>query len=108
MNTVAHYLIFEVVPLTYLCVFSGLTDQLLARVVMEERPDLEEARSAIFNSSAQMKNELKEIEDRILLRLSLSEGSPVDDIDLILTLEASKAKSEEIMVSAKTCFVRLS
>lgn len=65
---------------------------------MQERPDLEESRSALVVASAQMKHELKEIEDRILYRLSLSEGSAVDDIDLILTLEASKVKSEQIKV----------
>ncbi|KAJ4452163.1 hypothetical protein ANN_03681, partial [Periplaneta americana] len=79
----------------------GLQDQLLALVVMEERADLEEARSALIVSSAQMKQELKECEDRILHRLSASEGSPVDDIDLIVTLEASKEKSEEIKVKVE-------
>nr|CAD7577636.1 unnamed protein product [Timema californicum] len=77
-------------------------DQLLALVVMEERPDLEEARGALIVSSAQMRHELKEIEDRILYRLSVSEGSPVDDIDLINTLEASKVKSEEIKLALNT------
>lgn len=72
---------------------------MLALVVMQERPDLEEARSMIVVSSAQMKQELVEIEDRILYKLSTSEGSPVDDIDLIQTLEASKLKSEEIKVN---------
>eukprot|EP00117_Sycon_ciliatum_P001752 scpid1043/ scgid5734/ Dynein heavy chain 1, axonemal; Axonemal beta dynein heavy chain 1; Ciliary dynein heavy chain 1 len=43
-----------------------------------------------------MKQELKEIEDKILEKLSSSEGSPVDDVDLIDTLERSKVKSEEI------------
>nr|CAD7394772.1 unnamed protein product [Timema cristinae] len=76
-------------------------DQLLALVVMEERPDLEEARGALIVSSAQMRHELKEIEDRILYRLSVSEGSPVDDIDLINTLEASKVKSEEIKIKVE-------
>jgi dynein heavy chain len=71
---------------------------MLSLVVMQERADLEETRSALVVSSAQMKHELKEIEDRILYRLSISEGSPVDDIDLILTLEASKVKSTEIKV----------
>ncbi|RZF38666.1 hypothetical protein LSTR_LSTR003472 [Laodelphax striatellus] len=69
---------------------------MLALVVMQERPDLEEERSAIVVGLAEMKNELKQIEDRILLKLSSSQGSPVDDIDLILTLEGSKVKSEEI------------
>ena len=71
---------------------------MLSLVVMQERPELEETRSALVVASAQMKRELKEIEDRILYRLSLSEGSAVDDVDLILTLEASKVKSEEIKV----------
>ena len=80
-------------------VASGLEDQLLGIVVAEERPDLEEAKNQLIVSNAKMKQELKEIEDRILVRLSASEGSPVDDLDLISTLEASKVKSQEIQVS---------
>ena len=64
----------------------------------EERPDLEEAKNQLIISNAKMKSELSEIEDRILKRLSASEGSPVDDLDLIATLEASKIKSQEIKV----------
>jgi len=71
----------------------------LGIVVAEERPDLEEAKSQLIVSSAKMKQELQEIEDRILVRLSASEGSTVDDIDLINTLDASKVKSQEIQVS---------
>lgn len=71
---------------------------MLALVVMQERPDLEEQRSAIVISSAQMKQELKEIQDRILLKLSTSEGSPLDDLDFIITLEASKVTSDDIKV----------
>lgn len=78
--------------------FSGLEDQLLALAVMQERPDLEEQRSQIVVSIATMKHELKEIEDRILFKLSTSEGSPLDDLDFIITLEASKVKSEDIKV----------
>ncbi|XP_049940877.1 dynein axonemal heavy chain 1-like, partial [Schistocerca serialis cubense] len=92
----------KVMLVNFTLVPSGLQDQLLALVVMQERPDLEEARSSLIVSSAQMKNELKEIEDRILHRLSVSEGSPVDDIDLIVTLEASKVKSEEIKQKVKS------
>jgi hypothetical protein len=45
-----------------------------------------------------MKQELKECEDHILYRLSASNGSLVDDIDLVTTLEASRAKSGKIKV----------
>lgn len=79
-------------------IFRGLQDQLLALVVMQERPDLEEQRSQIVVGVAQMKHELKEIQDRILMKLSSSEGSPLDDLDFIITLEASKVKSGDIKV----------
>ena len=77
---------------------SGLEDQLLGTVVAEERPDLEEAKNALIISNAKMKQELKEIEDQILYRLSNAEGNPVDDVDLIKVLQASKVKSQEISV----------
>ena len=83
----------------FLSSHSGLEDQLLALVVAEERPDLEEAKNQLIVSNAKMKQELKEIEDKILEKLSNSEGSPVDDVDLIDTLEKSKIKSGEIKVS---------
>ena len=75
----------------------GLEDQLLGGIVVaEESPDLEEAKNALIISNAKMKQELREIEDKILYRLSNSEGNPVDDVDLIKTLQASKTKSSEI------------
>ncbi|CAH0560320.1 unnamed protein product [Brassicogethes aeneus] len=86
----------KVLVVNFTLVPSGLEDQLLALVVMQERPDLEEQRSGIVLSMAQMKNELKEIEDRILYKLSISEGSPLDDIDFIITLEASKVTCDDI------------
>nr|XP_023655546.1 dynein heavy chain 1, axonemal [Paramormyrops kingsleyae] len=75
---------------------SGLEDQLLGRVVARERPTLEEAKNQLIVSNARMKQELNEIEDQILLRLSSSEGNPVDDEELIKALGASKVKAEEI------------
>lgn len=71
---------------------------MLSLVAIQERPDLEQARNVLILANAEMKKELLEIEDRILYRLTVSEGSAVDDMDLILTLEASKIKSEEIKV----------
>ncbi|XP_043932324.1 dynein axonemal heavy chain 1 [Protopterus annectens] len=75
---------------------SGLEDQLLGRVVAAERPDLEDAKNQLIVSNAKMRQELKEIEDQILFRLSSSEGNPVDDVELIKVLEASKVKAGEI------------
>lgn len=80
----------------YVC--SGLEDQLLGQVVAEERPDLEEAKNQLIISNAKMKQELKEIEDEILFRLSSTEGNPVDNEELIQVLGASKIKAGEIKV----------
>ena len=79
-------------------IFSGLEDQLLGRVVAEERPDLEEAKNQLIVTNAKMKQELKVIEDQILYRLSASEGNPVDNVELIEVLEQSKVKAGEIQV----------
>uniref|UniRef100_A0A1Y1N3H8 Dynein heavy chain coiled coil stalk domain-containing protein n=3 Tax=Photinus pyralis TaxID=7054 RepID=A0A1Y1N3H8_PHOPY len=86
----------KVLLVNFTLVPSGLQDQLLGLVVAQERPDLEELRSQLVISNAQMKAELKDIQDRILHKLSISEGSPVDDIEFIITLEASKIKSDDI------------
>uniref|UniRef100_A0A8C5G6F5 Uncharacterized protein n=1 Tax=Gouania willdenowi TaxID=441366 RepID=A0A8C5G6F5_GOUWI len=75
---------------------SGLEDQLLGRVVAEERLDLEEAKNQLIVSNAKMKRELKEIEDNILHLLSSAEGNPVDNEELIQVLQASKSKAAEI------------
>lgn len=95
--------------LAWLLNYSGLEDQLLGQVVAEERPDLEEAKNQLIVSNAKMQQELKEIEDQILYRLSSSEGNPVDDLELIKVLEASKLKAGEIQVLTRapisiTCF----
>uniref|UniRef100_A0A3Q3STI9 Dynein, axonemal, heavy chain 1 n=1 Tax=Mastacembelus armatus TaxID=205130 RepID=A0A3Q3STI9_9TELE len=80
---------------------SGLQDQLLGQVVAEERPDLEEAKNQLIISNAKMKQELKEIEDEILFRLSSTEGNPVDNEELIQVLEASKIKAGEIKAKVR-------
>jgi dynein heavy chain len=84
---------------------SGLEDQMLGLVVAKERPDLEEAKNALIVSNAQMKSELKSIEDKILKLLEECKGSPVDDEELIQTLDASKLKSGEIQVPETATFL---
>ncbi|XP_049878805.1 dynein axonemal heavy chain 1-like [Pectinophora gossypiella] len=80
---------------------SGLSEQLLSIVVAQERPDLEELRGQLIVSRAQMATQLAEMQSDILYGLSNSEGSPVDDLPLILTLEAIKIKSAEITVKVE-------
>lgn len=97
VRTLPNHVLF-LVFVCNLCVPSGLEDQLLGQVVAEERPDLEEAKNQLIISNAKMKQELKEIEDEILFRLSSTEGNPVDNEELIQVLGASKIKAGEIKV----------
>lgn len=85
-------------PSLFYVLFSGLEDQLLGQVVAEERPYLEEEKNRLIMSNAEMKRELKEIEDEILFRLSSTEGDLVDNEELIQVLDASKIKAGEIKV----------
>lgn len=52
----------------------GLEDQLLADVVIKERPDLEKLKSDLTRQQNQFKISLKELEDTLLARLSAAEG----------------------------------
>ncbi|XP_068171919.1 dynein axonemal heavy chain 1 [Antennarius striatus] len=80
----------------------ALEDQLLSLVVAKECPDLEEAKSQLIISGVKMKQELKDIEDEILLQLSSTEGNPVDNEELIQVLETLKIKAGEIQVKMVT------
>merc|ERR1719502_1240416 len=75
---------------------SGLEDQLLGVVVVEERPDMEEKKNSLMIANAAMKKELKELEDKILYLLANSTGNILDDHELIETLASSKKTSTEI------------
>lgn len=76
--------------------FTGLEDQLLGVVVVEEMPEMEEKKNSLVVSNARMRKELQELEDLILYMLSNSTGNILDDHKLIDTLATSKIKSQEI------------
>jgi dynein heavy chain len=82
--------------LNFAITFSGLEDQLLGVVVVEEMPEMEQKKNSLVVANARMKKELKEIEDKILFMLSNSKGNILDDHELIETLASSKKTSQEI------------
>lgn len=59
-------------------------------MVRLERPDLEEQRTELIIRINNDKNQLKNIEDKILKLLFHSEGNILDDEELIDTLNESK------------------
>ncbi|VDD78531.1 unnamed protein product, partial [Mesocestoides corti] len=75
----------------------GLEDQLLARVVSKERENLEKQRFELLNSTVENRKRLDELQASLLYRLAQSEGSLVDDHELLSVLNNTKKTSEEII-----------
>ena len=74
----------------------GLTDQLLARAVAEEKPELEERRLELQAASHRYKLQLLSLEDDLLSCLAAAPDDILSDVSLIEGLEATKAASADI------------
>ncbi|CBZ54592.1 GF18580, related [Neospora caninum Liverpool] len=74
----------------------GLTAQLLAIVVMKEEPRLEEQKNELVVKLADGRRRLQELEDEILRLLTNSQGSLLDDVELITALQESKSIAGEV------------
>lgn len=61
-----------------------------------EKADLEAERMALFESVMQNKRSMKGLEDSLLLKLSTSKGSLVDDEELIRVLRETKNTAEDV------------
>ncbi|KPA85487.1 putative dynein heavy chain [Leptomonas pyrrhocoris] len=75
---------------------SGLEEQLLGKTVEKERNDLEQEKQRLTRSNAEKNRELKNLQENILVLLEEAEGDILEQEELIITLEKSKAKSTEI------------
>merc|ERR1719247_3243137 len=82
--------------LNFVTTAEGLSDQLLAKLVAKDFPEMEQKRIQLIVDSARSKAELKSIEDQILYLLANSTGNILDDEVLISTLANSKVKSVKI------------
>ncbi|KAL7403678.1 hypothetical protein ABVT39_003711 [Epinephelus coioides] len=94
-----HYLpevCIKVTIINFTVTRSGLEDQLLSDVVRLESPHLEEQRNELILRINADRNQLKDIEDRILKLLFTSEGNILDNEELVQTLQESKVTSEAI------------
>ncbi|ESS67196.1 hypothetical protein TCDM_04102 [Trypanosoma cruzi Dm28c] len=77
----------------------GLEDQLLAVVVNQERPDLENKRGTLLRQMNTMTIELQKCEDGLLFELTNATGDILENVALIENLENTKKKAKEINAS---------
>ncbi|XP_055849438.1 dynein axonemal heavy chain 8 [Episyrphus balteatus] len=74
----------------------GLEDQLLGRVILYERKELEEERTNLVETVTGNMKKMKELEANLLHKLSTIEGSLLDDVSVIEVLNTSKNTAIEV------------
>ena len=74
----------------------GLEDQLLAKLILKEKRELEQQRVHLVEEVQSYKKKIKQLEDDLLFRLSNSSGNLLDDTELIDVLAVTKKTAEEV------------
>lgn len=79
------------------CISSlGLEDQLLGRVIMTEKSELESERTQLIMDVTANRRKMQELEANLLHKLTTIQGSLVEDVSLIQVLNITKATATEV------------
>ena len=74
----------------------GLEDQLLGRVILSEKRELESERTSLITEVTSNKRKMKELEQNLLYKLTTVEGSLVDDESVIQVLNTTKDTAADV------------
>ncbi|XP_029675665.1 LOW QUALITY PROTEIN: dynein heavy chain 8, axonemal-like [Formica exsecta] len=76
----------------------GLEDQLLGRVILTEKKELETERTQLIADVTANNRKIKELETSLLHRLGTVQGSLIEDVELMSVLNTTKQTAEEVNV----------
>ncbi|KAJ2947929.1 hypothetical protein O0L34_g9722 [Tuta absoluta] len=74
----------------------GLEDQLLGRVILTEKAEMESERTQLIMDVTSNRRKIKELESNLLHKLTTIQGSLVDDVSLIQVLNVTKTTAIEV------------
>ncbi|KAK9794950.1 hypothetical protein WJX73_010224 [Symbiochloris irregularis] len=75
---------------------AGLEDQLLGKLILKEKQELEEQRRALSEEVIRYRAKIKQLENDLLFRLSNSQGNLLEDTELVEVLAVTKATAAEV------------
>lgn len=86
----------QVTVVDFTVTMAGLEDQLLGKLILKEKHELEEQRQQLMEEVQSYKKKIKQLEDDLLFRLSNSTGNLLDDTELIDVLAVTKQTAQEV------------
>lgn len=75
---------------------ASLESQVLSEILRSERPDIDKRRSDVLKLQGEQNAKMRELEDKLLNKISAVQGAILDDDTVIHTLEGIKAEAAQL------------